>query len=163
MSDSNTLEPEVFSATERASLREHLARLREVSRSERPRSTPGESSEKGFLRIEGEGGEETVPLPDAFLRAIARALTDVAEGRAVSVSALDEELTTREAADLLNVSRPYLTGLLKDGKIPHRKVGTHRRVRRRDVLIYKEKMRADSEEAMQELADQAQELGLGYE
>lgn len=126
-------------------------------------SEKNEPSAKGFLRIEGEDGEEIVPLPGAFLRVIARALTDVAEGRAVSVSTLDEELTTREAADLLNVSRPYLTGLLKDGKIPYRMVGTHRRVRRRDVPIFREKMQADAEEALQELADQAQALGLGYE
>jgi excisionase family DNA binding protein len=114
--------------------------------------------------VEGEGGEtETIPLPSSFLQILAEALSEVSEGRSVHISPAEEELTTREAADLLNVSRPYLVKLLDERTIPHRKVGTHRRVLRRDVVAYKERMRVDAEEAMQELADQAQKLGLGYQ
>jgi len=72
------------------------------------------------------------------------------------------ELTTTEAADLLNVSRPHLVKLLKQGKIPHHKVGSHHRVYRRDVLSYKEGQRKTAEDALQALTDQAQELGMGY-
>ena len=73
------------------------------------------------------------------------------------------ELSVREGTDLLNVSRPYLVRLLREKAIPYCKVGTRRRVRRRDVVAYKRKMRARAEKAMQELTAQAQELGLGYE
>ncbi len=68
-----------------------------------------------------------------------------------------------EAADLLNVSRPFLVKALDQGAMPHRKVGTHRRVRRADVLAYKAKMYQQAEAVLQDLADQAQEFGLGYE
>ena len=73
-----------------------------------------------------------------------------------------EELTTTEAAELLNVSRPHLVKLLKQGDIPHHKVGSHHRVYRKDVLSYKIKQRERAEDALQALTDQAQELGMGY-
>ena len=73
-----------------------------------------------------------------------------------------DELTTTEAAELLNVSRPHLVKLLKQGDIPHHKVGSHHRVYRKDVLSYKIKQRERAEDALQALTDQAQELGMGY-
>jgi excisionase family DNA binding protein len=74
----------------------------------------------------------------------------------------EDELTTREAAKLLNVSHPHLVTLLEEGEIPFHKVEMHRRVYREDVLDYKTHQREEAEEAMQNLTDQAQELGLGY-
>jgi len=109
------------------------------------------------------GGEEIgMPLPRHFMTLVFEILTEVAQGHSVSVGSEGEELTTSEAAELLNVSRPHLVKLLEEGKFPFRKVGTHRRVQRNDVLEYKRKQRKEAEEAMQNLADQAQELGLGY-
>jgi excisionase family DNA binding protein len=109
------------------------------------------------------GGEEiSMPLPRHFMTLVFELLTEVAQGHSVSVGSEGDELTTSEAAELLNVSRPHLVKLLEEGKIPFRKVGTHRRVQRNDVLEYKRKQRKEAEEAMQNLADQAQELGLGY-
>lgn len=115
------------------------------------------------VRLSVGGEEEDVPLPPTLAKAVAAALTEVADGHAVHLSRADEEVTTSEAAELLNVSRPYLVRLLDEGAIPHRKVGTHRRVRRADVLTYRARQYREAEEALQELADQAQALGIGYE
>jgi excisionase family DNA binding protein len=108
----------------------------------------------------GGEGESAISLPPAAAGPLLDLLSDLAKGRAVSVSDADEELTTREAAELLNVSRSHLTQLLKEGEIPSHKVGSHHRVYRRDVPVYKVRRREQAEEAMQELTRLSQELGL---
>lgn len=72
------------------------------------------------------------------------------------------DLTIKQAADLLSVSRPYLISLLEAGVIPHRKVGTRRRILFEHLMAYKRAENAKREEALNELARQSQELGLGY-
>lgn len=146
------IDPDTLSAEERSSLRKQLQQV--LSGAE-------ESGEVGpvTLRIEGES-EAVVSLPEAAVGPLLNLLSDLAEGQAVSVADADEELTTREAADLLNVSRPHLTQLLKEGEIPSHMVGSHYRVYRRDVLAYKAKRQERSEEAMQKLTRLSQELGL---
>jgi excisionase family DNA binding protein len=118
--------------------------------------------EPSRLNVKIGGGEVDMPLPRDLMTMILEIMTEVAQGHSVSVGPEEEELTTSEAAELLNVSRPHLVKLLEEGELPFRKVGTHRRVRREDVLEYKRRQRKEAEEAMQNLADQAQELGLGY-
>lgn len=113
------------------------------------------------LSVRLEGGE-VVALPPALARIMAAALAEVADGHAVEVRAVREDLSTQQAADLLGVSRPFLVGLLGEGAIPSWKVGTHRRARRDDVLAYRATMRSAAKAALQNLADQAQDLGLGY-
>lgn len=101
-------------------------------------------------------------LPPKVLRLIANVLGSMAEKRPIFLVPQGHLLTTVEAAHFLNVSRPFLTKLLKEKKIRFTMVGSHRRVAYEDLLEYKTKMRNDQEIAMQEMADQAQELNLGY-
>ena len=72
------------------------------------------------------------------------------------------ELTTQQAADILNVSRPFLIEQLEKGVIPYRKVGTHRRVMFEDLMEYKQTMDHNRLKALEELSVIDQELGLGY-
>jgi len=106
------------------------------------------------------GRGEPVELPAGAVKMLAEILEHFAEGRAVVLATREFEVSTQRAADILNVSRPYLVELLETGKIPFRRVGTHRRVRLDDVLSYQTEMRAHRERTLDALAAQAQELGL---
>jgi len=113
------------------------------------------------VRIADGDGEE-IELPRAAVRLLVHLLAQLAEGNAVTLMPIHAELTTQQAADLLGVSRPFLVKLLEDRKIPHRKVGTHRRVLFADLMRYKEAIDAKRHEVLDELAKQAQELDMGY-
>lgn len=112
--------------------------------------------------VEHIDGAPLLKLPPKVLRLFADLLGSLAQGKGVAIMPKELDITTQEAAMFLNVSRPYFVGLLETGKIPFHKVGTHRRVRFEDVVRYKEGRQKMSEEALQKLADQAQELGMGY-
>ena len=116
---------------------------------------------KDELQVTLENGESFI-LPNAVVGLLCRLLAEMAKGNAVTLVPTHAELTTQEAANHLNVSRPYLIGLLRDGKIKYRKVGTHRRVLLDDIQAYRKSMLRASGDAMDALAREAQELGMGY-
>lgn len=103
-----------------------------------------------------------VVMPRAAVQLLHGILREMAQGHAVMMIPVHAELTTQQAADLLNVSRPYLISLLESGAIPFRKVGTRRRVMLEHLMTYKKTEDAKRMEALNELTRQAQELGLGY-
>ncbi|MCW2101052.1 helix-turn-helix domain-containing protein [Pseudomonas helleri] len=106
---------------------------------------------------------EVVELPTFALRLLGEILSELALGNAVKVVPIHAELTTQEGADMLNVSRPHLVKLLDNGVLPHTKTGRHRRIKFTDLMAYKEQRDRTSRDAMDELAAQAQALGMGYE
>jgi excisionase family DNA binding protein len=115
------------------------------------------------LRLVEDGHDTAVmTVPAAALTLFLRLLKEMARGHAVTLLPLQTELTTTQAAEMLNVSRPFLIRLLEDGQLPYRKVGTHRRVQLQDVLAYKTRTDTARREALDELTAEAQRLGLGY-
>ncbi|ODA28824.1 helix-turn-helix domain-containing protein [Planctopirus hydrillae] len=115
------------------------------------------------LRIQSqELPEETLSIPVSALQLLKDILAQMAQGHAVMLVPMHVELTTQQAADILNVSRPYLIEQLENNLIPYRKVGSHRRILFKDLMEYKQAMDQQRLQALDELAAQAQELGMGY-
>jgi excisionase family DNA binding protein len=107
----------------------------------------------------GEPGE-AIPISSEQFRLLAHIVGELARGHGVSLIPMDAELTTTEAARQLKVSRPFLVGLLQEDEIPYRMVGTHRRIRFRDLWAYKERNDRKRLEALEELSALDQEYGL---
>jgi excisionase family DNA binding protein len=105
---------------------------------------------------------EPVTVPTLAFRLFLQLLTEMAQGNAVTLIPTHAELSTQQAADLLNVSRPYLIKLLDEGKIPYRTVGKYRRVRFDDLMLYKQKDDEARAKVLDQLTAEAQELGMGY-
>ena len=113
--------------------------------------------------FDDQGAAHPVRVPVSALRLLVDLLTEIGEGNAVSIIPIHAELTTQDAADVLNVSRPFLVQLLERGELPFHKIGTHRRVRYHDVITYKERIDVERNKVLDALAEQAQELKMGYE
>lgn len=114
------------------------------------------------VTIQKDGETQKVELPASALNLLFDILNNLALGNAVQVVPVHAELTTQEAADLLLVSRPYLIKLLDEKRIPFRKVGTHRRITYCDVVKFKSMEAQQRDASLDELAQQAQELNMGY-
>ena len=114
------------------------------------------------LRVRDGDQDRPIELPAGAVDLLMHVLEAFAAGRGVILIPENAELTTVQAAEVLNVSRPYLIKLLEVKAIPHRKVGKHRRVRMEDVMAYKAAIDREREEVLDQLTAEAQELDMGY-
>ncbi|MDR3522702.1 MAG: helix-turn-helix domain-containing protein [Acetobacteraceae bacterium] len=117
------------------------------------------------VRVEAasdDGAPLTFVLPSSAIRLLTDVMALLAQGQAVTVFPQEADLTTQEAADMLNVSRPHLVKLIEQGAIACHKVGTHRRVRLEDLMRYRAEADARQRQAAAELAAEGQRLGMGY-
>jgi excisionase family DNA binding protein len=116
------------------------------------------STERRAQLVGPEG--ELLDLPEPIHAALRQIIPYLLRGDAVSLVPVHQQLTTQQAADFLNMSRPYLIKLLREGTIPHTMVGTHRRVYFRDLLEYKRRQDAERRKALDEMTALAEELGI---
>jgi excisionase family DNA binding protein len=123
------------------------------------RISDGQADIRISIHPTGEPGE-AIPISSEQFRLLAHIVGELARGHGVSLIPMDAELTTTEAARQLKVSRPFLVGLLQKGEIPYRTVGTHRRIRFRDLWAYKQRNDRKRLEALEELSALDQEYGL---
>jgi len=114
------------------------------------------------IRVIDTEQEQPVELPAGAVAMLMDILEAMAAGRGVAIIPQNAELTTVQAAEILNVSRPYLIKLLTDKVIPHRRVGKHRRILMEDVMSYKGRIDRDRETVLDQLAAEAQEDDMGY-
>lgn len=105
---------------------------------------------------------ETIRLPESVFYLLKQVVDVMAQGDAITIVPVGREVTTQQAADLLNMSRQYLVRLLDDEKIPFRRTGKHRRLKIEDVLAYKSDRDRERKAALDKLAAMSQEFG-GYE
>lgn len=115
--------------------------------------------ESAHPKLVGMDGEE-IPLPDSVYQVLRQVIQMMAAGRTISLVPHDLYLSSQEAAEILNVSRPFLYTLLEQGQIPYTMVGTHRRIRVEDLMEYKRNRDSQRRQALSELAAFSQELGF---
>ena len=114
------------------------------------------------LRVRVAGQEKPFELPTGAVALLMDILEAMAAGRGMTLIPENAELTTVQAAEVLNVSRPFLIKLLDQNVLPHRKVGKHRRIRMEDVMAYKATIDRERETVLDQLAREAQEQGMAY-
>lgn len=143
-----TLDPDEADLQERAAALVRRLRLRRVEDGTPPRLVTSD-------------GEE-LDVPPALFGLLVAVAEELARGNGVSVLPLHRQLTTTEAAQLLNVSRPHVITLLERGELPFEKVGSHRRVRLADVLAYRQAQDQCRRDALDDMVRQGEDLSLEY-
>lgn len=143
---------EVIDLTRRLPTREEVA-----SAAEAATALANARAENGALEIRGDDGEP-VRLAPAIANIMIDLLGHVSRGDMVTLVPTGAMLTTQQAADILNVSRPYLSKLLKEGELPFIPVGSHRRVMHADLMAYKDQRDGGRKAALDELAELGQEF-----
>lgn len=114
------------------------------------------------LQVRGSEQENPIELPPGAVTLLMEVLEAMAAGRRVTIIPENAELTTVQAAEVLNVSRPFLIKLLEEGALPYRKVGKHRRLRMEDVMAYKDNIDREREAVLEQLIQDAEEQDLDY-
>lgn len=115
-----------------------------------------------FTEIKVEKDGSFFRIPKKAYHLLVYILNNMAEGKSVALVPSDTQISTQQAADVLNVSRPHLVKLLESGIIPFKKVGSHRRINLKDLLDYEKKQQQQRKQHLEFLVQQAQELNLGY-
>ena len=115
------------------------------------------------IRLDEEEEAAAITVPTSAVKLFLHLLVEMSQGNAVTLIPTHAELTTQQAADLLNVSRPYVVKLLEEGKIPSRAVGKYRRIRFADLMTYKRNDDEVRTKILAHLTAEAQELGMGYD
>jgi excisionase family DNA binding protein len=120
------------------------------------------SSQKNGVKIKIQESGEFLTIPKKALTFLTAIIQNMAEGKTVSIVPSDSELSTQQAADMINVSRPHLIKLLESKQIPFKKVGSHRRVLLMDIMEYQDQIVKQREDQLDFLSNQAQDLNFGY-
>jgi excisionase family DNA binding protein len=116
----------------------------------------------GVVAIKIEDGGQLIKIPKRALLMLFEIIQTMAEGKSITLIPTDSELSTQQAADMLGVSRPHLVKLLEEKIIPHKKVGSHRRVSVVSLVEYEKKLQQNRDKQLSFLTEQAQLLDLGY-
>ncbi len=135
-----------------------LSSIEELSKSERE----AKKSKLNVVKIIFQGSDEVVTIPLKALKLLKSILSNMAEGKSIALLPTDAEISTQQAAEILNVSRPHVVKLLEKGEIPFKKVGSHRRILLHDILDYESKFKKKRRKQLDKLAQNAQKLNLGY-
>jgi excisionase family DNA binding protein len=125
-----------------------IKELEQFLRTQAPRSA----------KLVAPGGQE-LEIPEPIYQVLRRIVPLLAQGASIQLMPINKELTTQEAADLLNVSRPHLIKMLKVGRIPYHMRGSHRRILFQDLLEYQRRRDAEREEALKKITGLAEEFG----
>ncbi len=124
------------------------------------RHLEGEAGARFVLR-DNETNEE-IELSEALYDLLRHVLVDLSQNRAVQILPRDVELTTVQAAEFLQVSRPFVIKLIDEGELPCRRVGSHRRIRLADLMAYRRRLAAESKRLRESMTKEAEKLGWGY-
>ncbi|AFD07195.1 helix-turn-helix domain-containing protein [Solitalea canadensis] len=147
---------------ERTSKADQEIAKKSISKIRRINSLKTSITDTGFIQFTFQGSDEPLSIPKKAMALLNVILDNMAQGKSITLLPSDSEISTQEAADILNISRPYLVKLIEDGAIPFKKVGTHRRLNLNDVIEYDLRMKKIRDKKLEELAKLAQEMNLGY-